>query len=459
MKPQPPLPARDRGVLDAEWARLALLVTLAEALRTGDTLAEDFTARFEAAAAEVAAVRQGGGWAPLAAEVPAKVLGGFVQLDLDLLALALLPEAQPALAPRLQSLQPQVGAPYPCLAVLQELLSLEGGEEVSRLFDRLDPTAPLVAGGLLRVEGEGAYQCIRPTLRATRAVLGRATGLAPPPGAHLAPGGGGFGDLVLPEAALRSLRDYVAWIRFGEQIATGWGGRRLGGPLALFAGPSGTGKSFAAAVVAAELGRACGAPWALYTLDLGRIMSKYIGETEQNVNALLDALEGRRAVLQIDEADGLLGKRGEISDARDRYANLEVSHLLSRFERHAGPVILTTNLRTNIDSAFLRRFQIVVDFPPPDATARAQLWAALLPPNAPRAAELDTAELAQAARLSGGAIHNAAWYAAVIAAEEEAAIAPRHVARAVWAELRKDNRQVRRSELGFLADHLEGVPS
>lgn len=187
-------------------------------------------------------------------------------------------------------------------------------------------------------------------------------------------------------------------------------------------------------------------------------MSKYVGETEANLNALLDALEGRNAVLQIDEADGLLGKRGEVSDARDRYANLEVSHMLARFERHQGPVILTTNLRGNVDTAFLRRFQLIVDFPAPDAAARARLWQVLLPARAPRAARVDLHALGEAVRLSGGSIQNAATYAAVLAAEEGAPIDLTHLARAIWAELTKDTRQVRKAEIGFLAEHLEDAP-
>jgi SpoVK/Ycf46/Vps4 family AAA+-type ATPase len=335
---------------------------------------------------------------------------------------------------------------------------LEGGGEVGNLFDRLDPTAPLACAGLIRVSGHGPYQVVRPTPAVGRALLGRATDLSPPPGAHLVTRCGDWDDLILPESTLAALRDLVAWIRQRREVVAKWGARPLGGPLALFSGPSGSGKSFGASIIASELTRRTGEPWALYALDLGRIMSKYVGETEQNLNALLDALDGRRAILQIDEADGLLGKRGEISDARDRYANLEVSHMLSRFERHDGPVILTTNLRTNIDAAFLRRFQQVVDFPAPDADARTRLWAALLPAGAPRAADVDAETLASAARLSGGAIHNAAFYASVLASEEAAPIAPRHLARAVWAELNKDNRQVRRSELGALAEYLEEEP-
>jgi SpoVK/Ycf46/Vps4 family AAA+-type ATPase len=226
--------------------------------------------------------------------------------------------------------------------------------------------------------------------------------------------------------------------------------------LALFTGASGTGKGLAAMVIASELSEATGEPWALYTLDLGRVISKYVGETEENLNRLLDALDGRRAILQIDEADGLFGKRGEVTDARDRYANLEVSHMLSRFERHSGPVILTSNYRSNIDSAFLRRFQMVIEFPSPDAEARSALWTALIPPDAPRDSKLDMDELANAVRLSGGAIQNAAHYASILARNAGEPIARGHLARAVWAELGKENRQIRLSEIGSLAGHLEG---
>jgi SpoVK/Ycf46/Vps4 family AAA+-type ATPase len=120
-----------------------------------------------------------------------------------------------------------------------------------------------------------------------------------------------------------------------------------------------------------------------------------------------------------------------------------------------GPVILTTNLRSNIDAAFLRRFQLVVDFPAPNGAARAELWDKLLPPGAPRAADLDVVALAEATLLSGGGIQNAAQYAAILAAEATKPLGYEHLARAVWAELNKDNRQVRKSEIGFLAGHLE----
>lgn len=447
--------AIDRTMFDAEWSRIALLITMAEALRTGSTLGEEFSTAFNETAQAVSLAREAGVWSPLKTLVSEAVLEQFVQLDLDILAMALAPEARPSFAPRIQSLQPQIADSHPSLALLQELLMLDDGHEVASLYDRLEPSAPLSSSGLIRIAGKGAYQNVSATPTVARLLLGRATDLSPPPGAHLVIAQVCWDDLILPEASLAALRDFTAWIRNRSLVISEWLARPIGGPLALFCGPSGSGKSFAATVIAAHLSEITGENWSLYRLDLGRIMSKYVGETEQNLNALLDALDGRRAILQIDEADGLLGKRGEVTDARDRYANLEVSHMLSRFERHAGPVILTTNLRSNIDAAFLRRFQQIVDFPAPDAGAREKLWEKLLPANAPRAADFDTGVLASSVRLSGGAIHNAAFFASVLAREAGDAICGRHIARAVWAELNKDNRQVRRSELGALAEYLE----
>ena len=447
--------AQNRTILDPEWTRVGLLVAMAESLRSGAALSEDFSTRFDEVLKAVMTRRESGAWAGLTAVAPEPLLRQFVQLDLDILALALAPLAHPALAPRLHSLQPHIGSPQPSLALVQELLILDDGGDIGALYDRLEPHAPLVAAGLVRVTGKDAYQCVGVAPAAAKALLGRSIDLSPPPGANLVTIAATWDDLVLPQSALDTLREFTAWVRFRDAVIGEWDARPIGGPLALFCGPSGSGKSFAASVIAAELSEQTGESWALYALDLGRIMSKYVGETEQNLNTLLDALDGRRAILQIDEADGLLGKRGEVSDAHDRYANLEVSHMLSRFERHAGPVILTTNLRSNIDAAFLRRFQQIVDFPAPDTGARKTLWEKLLPAGAPRAGELDTGELASAVRLSGGAIHNAAFFASVLAREKDEPIGGRHIARAVWAELKKDNRQVRRSELGPLAHYLE----
>ncbi|SFT86757.1 ATP-binding protein [Sedimentitalea nanhaiensis] len=441
-------------LLDAEWARIDLMLVLAEAMRTGVDLPESFSDEFDSQAKSVETARAAGSWTGLTTIAPRDALDELKQIDLDLLALAVAPVARPALGPRIHSLQPQIGGAFPGLPLVQEMLMLKAAGDVDLLFQRLSPTAPMVAAGLLRVEGSTPYQVLRPGARVIRAILNRDAELAPPPGANLSNQRGKWTELILPPQALSQLRDFTAWVHHNDRIGSEWGGKTMHGPLALFSGASGTGKTFAASVVATALSERTSEPWALYTLDLGRIMSKYVGETEANLNALLESLDGRRAILQIDEADGLLGKRGEVSDARDRYANLEVSHMLSRFERHNGPVILTTNLRSNVDSAFLRRFQLIVDFPAPDAAARAELWRILIPANAPRADRLDVLAVGDAVRLSGGSIANAAHYAAVLAAEDETPIDLPHIARAVRAELMKDGRQVRKSEIGFLCDHL-----
>lgn len=442
-------------MFDAEWSRIALLLSMAEAYRTGHNLGEKFSAEFQETSQAVTEARKTGAWSSLKELVSESFLQSFVHLDLDILALALASDARPSFAPRIQSLQPQIPDPHPSLALLQELLMLDDGHEVASLYDRLEPVAPLCSSGLIKITGKGAYQKITTAPMVARVLLGRATDLSPPPGAHLVTGESNWDDLVLPDSSIASLKEYASWIRYRDSVIHDWQTRPIGGPLALFCGPSGSGKSFAAKVIASHLSETSGEHWSLYTLDLGRIMSKYVGETEQNLNALLDALDGRQAILQIDEADGLLGKRGEVTDARDRYANLEVSHMLSRFEHHAGPVILTTNLRSNIDAAFLRRFQQIVDFPAPDAEAREKLWERLLPKNAPRSPEVHTGAIASAVRLSGGAIHNAAFFASILARADGDAISGRHIARSVWAELNKDNRQVRHSELGPLAAYLE----
>ncbi|WP_020180056.1 ATP-binding protein [Methylopila sp. M107] len=441
--------------LAAEWSRVSMLLALAEAGRTGGDVSEDFAERFVALNELVAQGRETGSWDGLRDLIDRDLAQRLIKLDIDILALALAAEASPAFAPRIQSLQPHLGSPWPSLALIQELLMLEDAHEADALIGRLAPENPLVASGAVRIEGEGAYQIVRPGAATGLAVLGRSLDSATPPGASLVTRRASFDQLVASPETLSALKDFVSWVRFGRQVYRDWGARKLGGPLVLFNGPSGVGKTFAASAVAGELARATGEHWALYSLDLGRVMSKYVGETEKNINRLLDAVSGRRAILQIDEADGLLGKRGDVSDARDRYSNLEVSHMLSRFEAHDGPVILTTNMRANIDGAFLRRFQIVVDFPGPDAAAREKLWRLLIPPSAPIDEAVEPQALAGAVKLAGGAIHNAAVYASMLAAGEGGPLGYRHFARAVWSELNKESRQVRRSELGFLAEHLE----
>jgi SpoVK/Ycf46/Vps4 family AAA+-type ATPase len=202
----------------------------------------------------------------------------------------------------------------------------------------------------------------------------------------------------------------------------------------LLAGPPGTGKSLAAEV----LGHALGAD--LLVVDIARILSKWIGETEQRLAGVFDAAERSQSVLLFDEADALFGKRTEISDAHDRYANLETAYLLQRLERFEGLAILATNLRHNIDAAFTRRLEFVVEFDEPGPQEREALWLTHIPDDAPVASDLDYAELAARYPVVGGVIRNAAVAAAFLAAADGAPISREHALRALEREYEKHGR-------------------
>ena len=254
-------------------------------------------------------------------------------------------------------------------------------------------------------------------------------------------------DLVLPPAHTELLHEIVRHVRHRTQVYERWGfGARTTrglGVTALFSGESGTGKTLAAEVLARELGLD------LYRIDLAATVSKYIGETEKNLRRLFEAAEASGAVLLFDEADALFGKRGEVKDGHDRYANLEVAYLLQRMESYRGLAILTTNLRSNVDRAFLRRLRFVVQFPFPDATQRAQIWLRMFPPAAPLEG-IDAGALARLAA-SGGVIRAIALSAAFGAAEDRTAITPAHVLRAARVEYAKAERALTDSEMEGLA--------
>ena len=254
-------------------------------------------------------------------------------------------------------------------------------------------------------------------------------------------------DLVLPPAHTELLHEIVRHVRHRTQVYEQWGfGARTTrglGVTALFAGESGTGKTLAAEVLAHELGLD------LYRIDLAATVSKYIGETEKNLRRLFAAAEESGAVLLFDEADALFGKRGEVKDGHDRYANLEVAYLLQRMESYRGLAILTTNLRSNVDRAFLRRLRFVVQFPFPDPTQRAQIWLRMFPPAAPLEG-IDAGALARLAA-SGGSIRAIALSAAFAAAEDGTAITPEHVLRAARVEYAKAERALTDSETEGLA--------
>jgi hypothetical protein len=249
-------------------------------------------------------------------------------------------------------------------------------------------------------------------------------------------GDAGWESLVLPERSLGALRTIASFLRHRDRVLLEWGG--AGPPLSaagltvLFAGESGTGKTLAAQVVARDLGLD------LFRIDLATVVSKYIGETEKNLDRIFAAAEGSNAVLLFDEADALFGKRSEVRDAHDRYANVEVAYLLQRIEGYAGAVILTTNLRHNIDAGFLRRLDLVVDFPFPEPHERERLWQRLLPAEAHRPeSDIEIPFLAARFKLAGGSIRNAALAAALLAAEENAPLAMAHLVRAVALEYDK----------------------
>jgi hypothetical protein len=214
-------------------------------------------------------------------------------------------------------------------------------------------------------------------------------------------------DLVLPPVTLAQLEDIHLWLSHGQRLLHDWGfGRRTGrGHVSLFHGPSGTGKTLSACLIGERCGRE------VHRVDLSLVVSKYIGETEKNLSRLFDAAEREGWILFFDEADALFGKRTSVSDAHDRYANQEVSYLLQRIEGFDGVVILATNLRHNIDDAFLRRFQSVVQFPLPRAPERLRLWREGIPDAVRPGPALDLARLAQQHELSGGTIVNVLRYA------------------------------------------------
>jgi adenylate kinase family enzyme len=255
--------------------------------------------------------------------------------------------------------------------------------------------------------------------------------------ARLTPGYG-WDDLVLPDRQRDLLRSISAYLRHRERVLSEWGYERTvartQGLKVLFAGESGTGKTMAAQVLAAQLGLD------LFRVDLATVVSKYIGETEKNLERIFAAADGSNAILFFDEADALFGKRSEVSDSHDRYANIEVAYLLQRMEAYPGAVILATNFKRNIDDAFLRRLDFVVDFPFPEAEDRRKIWQLVLPREAPVADDADLDFLAGQFKLSGGEIRNCSLAAAFRAADEGEEITMRQLVRAVAQEYAKQGR-------------------
>jgi hypothetical protein len=256
----------------------------------------------------------------------------------------------------------------------------------------------------------------------------------------------GWQDLVLPPATLRHAREVTAAIQHYHLVYSQWGfSRRIAtgrGLKVLFAGASGTGKTMTAGVIARSLGLD------LYKIDLSGLVSKYIGETEKNLDRIFGAARSGNAILFFDEADALFGKRSEVKDAHDRYANIEVSYLLQKLEEHEGAVILASNLSHNIDKAFSRRMHYVVEFPMPDATHREELWRGMFPAQAPLSPDVDFGFLARQFSIAGGDIQNAALDSAFLAASDGHVITMAHLVRAMSRQLLKAGRVPSAGEFG-----------
>jgi hypothetical protein len=264
-------------------------------------------------------------------------------------------------------------------------------------------------------------------------------------------GGAGWNDLVLPEPQLATLRQIAVHVRQRMRVYETWGfagkgGRGLG-ISALFAGPSGTGKTLAAEALASEL------ELDLYRIDLSQVVSKYIGETEKNLRRVFDAAEEGGAILLFDEADALFGKRSEVKDSHDRFANIEVGYLLQRMEAYRGLAILTTNFRSAVDSAFLRRIRFLVQFPFPSAAERGEIWRRIFPRQLPTAA-LDLDRLTRL-NVAGGTIRNIAMGAAFLAAEAGEPLGMGHLLQAARTEYAKLERPLTAVEF---ADWPTGTP-
>jgi hypothetical protein len=240
-------------------------------------------------------------------------------------------------------------------------------------------------------------------------------------------------DLVLPAGQMETLRHIVIHLRRRAVVNEQWGfaqryARGLG-LNALFAGGSGTGKTMAAEIIAGEL------DLDLYQIDLASVVSKYIGESEKNLRRVFDAADESGAILLFDEADALFGKRSEVRDSHDRYANLEISYLLQRMEAYRGVAILTTNMQHALDPAFVRRIRFIVQFPFPDAASRTRIWERVFPHAAPLG-ELDFAQLGQL-MVSGGVIRNIATHAAFLAADDQTPVGMTHLLAAARGEYAK----------------------
>jgi hypothetical protein len=338
----------------------------------------------------------------------------------------------------------------PVLAVQAEPLRSNARRQMWRrvLPELADSAALLASRGIVEPRfAEAAAADVRafqaldgqaPDAGAVSAAVRARAGLSLAGGVKLVRPTATWSDLVLPHETERRLREAADRLRHQTRVLDDWGflagrpGAR--GVRMLLSGPPGTGKTLSAEVLADELGVD------LLFVDIARIVSKWIGETEKNLAEVFDAAERSQAVLFFDEADALFGRRTEVSDAHDRYANLETAYLLTRLERFEGLAVLSTNLRQNVDPAFMRRLEFVIELEEPARPEREALWHCHLPERAPLADDVDVGELASRYPLVGGLIRNAAVAAGFLAAADGGVITRTHLDRSLRLEYEKSGR-------------------
>jgi hypothetical protein len=380
-----------------------------------------------------------------------------------LMALALAPQLRPQLLDVLATHNPTTQRPYTefgghvgvggvILPSGETACFMLAGDHIGQrlcALQRLAPQQRLVHDDLLQLHAPPASDGVMPGLLQALLVPSPAFLAEALPGPALPPladrsalatrvsTGLAWADLVLPAATMAQLEDIGLWLSHGACLLRDWGfDRRIGpGHVSLFHGPPGTGKTLSACLIGERCGRE------VHRVDLSLVVSKYIGETEKNLARLFDAAEREGWILFFDEADALFGKRTGVSDAHDRYANQEVSYLLQRIEAFGGVVILASNLRHNIDDAFLRRFQSMVHFPLPKASERLRLWREGIPEAVRPDPALDLPRLAQQHELSGGTIVNVLRYACLRSlARGDAVLRAEDVDEGVRRELLKEGR-------------------
>ncbi|MCY0096581.1 ATP-binding protein [Hoeflea ulvae] len=431
--------------LAAEWERAFQLLQIAVSHRKDKPVSPDMMNALAQSSIQVDTLRKSGGWKPV--ENLTGFRAGGNQLLFDLVALAILPTVRPSAVFGLMNLQhPASTDPAPTAAAIYDILALDGRDDAdfARALADIDE---LATRGIMRCDGVGPLRSFHPGALLTTLLSGTDQPVSTPGGVVRMPEGKPLETVILPKQNIPRLLEVLDIARFKDHARKN--GEHLGGPLVLLAGGPGTGKSYAASALARELKRP------LYRVDFGMVMSKWVGETERNLNRIFDSLSGLGAALLIDEADALLGKRVMVKEGRDQYANATVGHLLARFERHDGAVFLTTNLMENIDDAYFRRFDFVIGFPRPSESARRKIWNNHLPGECTGDDRFALIQMAGTVSLTGGEIANAAAMARAFAHAGNTHVSAAHLAHAVWREVTKTPRTVARRDLAALADFLK----